>query len=104
MITLSPEAVKQINYSAKQSNSENMCLRIAAKVSPDESIDYGMGFDDAKDDDIHVTSHGVEIVIAPSNAELLNGMQVDYVELEPDHFHFIFKNPNDPKYKPPKEQ
>jgi len=104
MIILTPEAAKQINQSAKQSDSEGMCLRIAAKVSPDESIDYGMGFDNAKEEDIRVNSEGVDIVIAPSSAELINGARVDYVELEPGNFNFIFQNPNDPKYKPPKEQ
>ena len=32
MITVSPAAAEQIRKSAKESNSEGMCLRIAARV------------------------------------------------------------------------
>jgi iron-sulfur cluster assembly protein len=28
-------------------------------------------------------------------------MTMDYVELEPGSWQFIFMNPNDPNYKPP---
>ena len=46
MITVSPAAAEQILKSAKESNSEGMCLRIAARITPEEALDYGMGFDE----------------------------------------------------------
>ena len=103
MITISVSAAEQIKKSAEQSESSDMRLRIAAKIKDDESLDYGMGFDEAKEGDAHVTSEGVEIIIAPSSAEHLNGAHLDFVEIEPGNFSFIFQNPNDPSYKPPKE-
>lgn len=103
MITISPSAAQQIKKQAEHSDSEDMGLRIAAKVAVDESIEYGMGFDDIKADDIQTTCEGVNILIAPSSAELLNGAHLDFVELEPGNFNFIFQNPNDPNYKPPTE-
>ena len=104
MITISPRAAEQIKFSAKQSSSEGMPLRIAAKVALDESIEYGLGFDEAKEDDMRFTIEGVDIVISPENADLLHGAHLDFVELEPGNFNFIFQNPNDPNYKPPKEE
>jgi iron-sulfur cluster assembly protein len=103
MITISPRAAEQIRFSAQQSQSEGQPLRIAAKVSVDESLEYGLGFDQAKDDDLKFTIEDIDIVIAPENAELLHGAHLDFVEIEPGQPNFIFLNPNDPHYKPPAE-
>jgi iron-sulfur cluster assembly protein len=103
MITVTEEAAKQIKLSAKQGKAEGMPLRIAATKNEDESIHYGMGFDDSKEDDITVTSREVEIVVSPVSAELLKDTVLDFVELEPGKHQFIFMNPNDPGYTPPRE-
>ena len=103
MITVTEEAARQIKLSAKQGKSEGMPLRIAATKNEDNSIHYGMGFDDSKEDDISVTSRDVEIVVSPVSAELLKDAVLDFVELEPGKHQFIFMNPNDPSYKPPQE-
>lgn len=103
MITISPAAAEQILKSAKESNSEGMCLRIAARVTPDEALDYGMGFDEAREEDQRNNSEGIDIIVAPNSADLVHGMHIDYVELETGEHNFIFQNPNDPAHKPPKE-
>jgi len=103
MITVSPAAAAQILESAKQSQAEGMCLRVAARVTPDEALDYGMGFDDIKDGDIKNTSEGITIIVSPEHADLLQGMHIDFVPLEDGEFSFIFQNPNDPAHKAPKE-
>lgn len=101
MITVTPAAAAQIKHSAEQSKTEGMSLRIAATRNDDSSIHYAMGFDDNKEDDITVAVAEVEIIISASSAELLKDTTIDFVELEPDKFQFIFINPNDPNYKPP---
>lgn len=101
MITLTPEAARQIRQSAKQGNLEGLPLRLAGTKNDDGSIHYGMGFDDVKEDDTTYTSEGVDIVVSVISRELLDGMTVDYVELEPGKPQFIFMNPNDPAYVPP---
>ena len=103
MITVTEEAARQIKLSAKQGKSEGMPLRIAATRNEDNSIHYGMGFDDSKEDDITVTSRDVEIIVSPVSAELLKDTVLDFVELEPGKHQFIFMNPNDPAYKPPQD-
>jgi iron-sulfur cluster assembly protein len=62
-----------------------------------------MGFDEIARDDVLVNAGGVDVVLRNGDKELLNGMTLDYVELEPGDFQFIFLNPNDPSFQPPSE-
>lgn len=103
MIKITPTAASQIKLSAQQGNSESMPLRIAASKQSDDTIHYGMGFDNSKEDDITVTSEDIEIIISPISAELLKNTTLDFVEIEPGKKQFIFMNPNDPEYTPPSE-
>lgn len=106
MITLTPEAANQIKVSATQGHMEGIPLRFAAKQNSDgNSLQYAMGFDDVPGNNDHkFVSEGIELVVAESSIELLQGTTVDYVELEPGKFHFIFLNPNDPNYVPPRSE
>ena len=90
MFTLSGAAARQIQQSASASPAQELTLRVAAKLEVDGSIQYGMGFDDAKDDDIQLELEGVRVLIGPEFHELLLDTLLDYVELEPGEFNFIF--------------
>ncbi|MEI6733971.1 MAG: hypothetical protein WCK94_08345 [Comamonadaceae bacterium] len=90
MFTLSGAAARQIQQSASASPEQELTLRVAAKLDVDGSIQYGMGFDDAKDDDIQLEFEGVQVVIGPEFHELLLDTLLDYVELQPGEFNFIF--------------
>ena len=103
MISLTTAAVKQIRQSAKESNLEGLPLRIAATKNEDGSLHYGMGFDDVKETDITHTTDGVDIIVSTESNELVDGMTIDYVEIEPGKPQFIFKNPKDANYHPPSE-
>jgi len=103
MIKITPAAASQIKLSAQQGQTGNMPLRIAATKNSDDSIHYGMGFDDSKNDDITIVSNDVTIIVSPISAELLKDTTLDFVELEPGKQQFIFMNPNDPGYTPPSE-
>lgn len=100
MLTITERAANQIRV-ARQADATGMALRIAASREPDGSIAYTMGFDDAQAQDTRITVHGVEVVVGITSVELLQGAVLDYVELEPGDFRFIFMNPNDPHYVPP---
>jgi iron-sulfur cluster assembly protein len=103
MLIITEAAAKQITEQIKQSDIHDMVLRVAAKTNEDGSFDYGMGFDEAKEEDIKSSQHDVDIVMDPQSAELLEDATMDYVELEQGQFHFIFSNPIDPNYIPPKK-
>jgi len=101
MITVTPAAAEQIKVSAKQSDAEGLPLRLAATRNADGSIHYGMGFADQENDqDLSYNSENITILISPTSFELLDQTEIDYVELENGEKNFIFKNPNDPNYKP----
>ena len=90
MFTLTSAAARQIQQAASASGAQEMALRIAAKVDVDGSMQYGMGFDDPKEEDMKLDLDGVAVVIADEFQELLNETVLDYVELESGEFNFIF--------------
>ncbi|MDH4180513.1 MAG: iron-sulfur cluster assembly accessory protein [Betaproteobacteria bacterium] len=95
MITVTPSAAQQIREAATRSDADELGLRVAARRDADGAIHYAMGFDEARGDDRVVTSEGIALVVSPAEADLLDGMTIDYVEFEPGDFRFIFINPND---------
>ena len=103
MFTLTRAAAEQVRRAVEQGGNAGLVLRVAASRRTDGGLDYGMGFDTQTADDLEVVSEGVRVVIAPDHAQQLRGATMDYVELEPGQFHFIFLNPNDPNYTPPME-
>jgi iron-sulfur cluster assembly protein len=97
-ITVTPQAAEQIRKSAGAA-----CLRLAARLDAKGVIEYGMGFDDPSEGDAQFESGGVKLLVSPGSVELLTGATLDYVEINPGEWRFIFINPNDPSHKPPKE-
>ena len=104
MITITPAAAEQIRTSAHQGDMQGLAMRIAARRDPDGSIHYGLGFDDNQlEGDYRLSAEGIDIVIGESSQILVDGMTVDYVEIEPGSWQFIFLNPNDVNYVPPRK-
>jgi len=96
MFRLTRAAAEQIlRAAAAQHDDAPPCLRVAAKVENGEIV-YGMGFDAERENDTVIESEGVTLLIAPRSQALLAGTTLDFVELRPGEFQFIFINPNDP--------
>jgi iron-sulfur cluster assembly protein len=95
MITVTPDAASQIRTAADQAEATGLALRIAARRDADGAIHYAMGFDDTRDEDLRITSEGIDLVVAPGERDLVTGMTLDFVEYEQGDFRFIFINPND---------
>lgn len=95
MITVTPNAAQQIRIAATESACDELGLRIAVRRAADGSLDYAMGFDEARGDDVVLTSEGIALVVSPQQRDLLDGMTLDYVEYEAGDFRFIFVNPNE---------
>lgn len=100
MLKVTAEAAKQIHQAAQQSGSAEMALRVAAKRDPQGSIEYGMGFDVERANDLQIISEGVTLLVSHHSKELLMGTVLDYVEIDPGDFRFIFVNPNDAGFVP----
>ena len=102
MLTITPKAAEKILETMTQPDSAGLSLRLAAKRMADGAFDYALGLDEPSQHDNRVESNGVKVIVAPTSAEFLRGATLDYVELEPGNHQFIFMNPNDPAYIPPK--
>ena len=102
MISLSSAALEQIRLSAESGEMQTTPLRIAAKKLEDGSFHYAMGFDEQRlPGDSFFNFDGVDLVVSTGSLELVDGMTIDFVELEPGKTQFIFLNPNDPEFVPP---
>jgi len=88
-VTITEEAALQIRRAASGEEGE-ATLRLAARRVEDGSIDYGMGFDRARPGDLRVPLEGVAVVVAPASQELLEDTLIDYVEVAPGDFRFVF--------------
>ena len=94
MFALTPAAARQILETANDTGAQAMALRVAARIGVDGTTEYGMGFDDTQDDDLKLDLDGVAVVIADGSQALLDDTVLDYVELNPGEFNFIFMDAN----------
>jgi iron-sulfur cluster assembly protein len=99
MFKLTPAAAEQILQAAEVQDDEP-CLRVAAKVDDDGELVYGMGFDEERENDIVVDCEGIRILISPRSQELLAGAVLDFVELKPGEFQFVFADAQAPGCAP----
>jgi len=90
MFTVTSTASQEILAAAARSDAAGMALRVAARREPDGTITYGMGFDEPREGDMPLQIRGVDLVIAPPSQPMLQGVVLDFVEIEPGHFNFIF--------------
>jgi len=101
VITVTPQAAEQIAKSAQQAGAGSICLRVAARLDDKGAVEYGMGFDDKADGDTQVVAGDITLLVSSGSIELLTGATLDYVEINPGEWRFIFLNPNDPSHKAP---
>lgn len=90
MFKLTGAAARQIHQAASASGALGLALRIAARVDADGSRQYGMGFNEAREQDMKLELNGVTVVIAGEFQELLVDTLLDFVEPSPGDFSFIF--------------
>jgi iron-sulfur cluster assembly protein len=103
MFKVTERAAAQILKAAEQGDMKGLALRLAPLRNADGTIEYNkMGFDELKDGDVHIHCEGVDIVFEPAYKDLLEDAEMDFVEIEEGNPSFIFLNPNDPHYVPPK--
>lgn len=94
MFKVTPTAAEQI-LRAAEAQLDCATLRVAAKIDEDGEIVYGMGFDEERENDLVFDSEGVMLLISPRSQALLDETTLDFVELHPGEFQFIFLNPKD---------
>lgn len=94
-ITITPAATRQILQATKQEDMQNMSLRLAAKIGPDGEIQFGMGFDGERDNDLRIESGGFDVLISRHSRDLLNGVVLDFMEVSAGESKFVFFKPGE---------
>jgi iron-sulfur cluster assembly protein len=96
MFALTPAAADQIVRAAAEQpdrRSKLPMLRVAAKIDEkDGELIYGMGFDEEREDDLVVDGGGISILISPLSQSLLENTTLDFTEVQPGEFQFIFRS------------
>lgn len=93
MIKITDAAATQIRIANNNPDVFEMILRVAAYQEEDGSVNYGMGFDIEREADEHVIVNGIQLLIAPQSTPYLQGVTLDFVELNPGDMRFIFIPP-----------
>lgn len=91
MFTLTTDAAVRIRQAAAEGGMAELGLRVAARREADGSITYGMGFDAPREgEQPALLADGVTVLIGPGSRALLQDTELDFVEVEPGHFGFVF--------------
>jgi iron-sulfur cluster assembly protein len=91
MFTVTTAAATQIRKAATDGGMAELALRVAARREADGSVTYGMGFDEpGEGEQPSLQAEGVTVLIAQPSQPLLADTMLDFVELEPGDFRFIF--------------
>jgi len=80
-IVLTESAIRRITTLKTKEDAENAFLRIAVSGGGCSGFQYGMSFDDQRNEDDFVFERdGVGVVIDEVSLGLLNGAEVDFIE------------------------
>lgn len=90
MISLTKEAAEQIRLAAANSNVQGMALRLAAKVNEAGMLEFGMGFDQERENDAIHESWGITLLISKHSAPYLEDVTLDFTEIAPGQKSFVF--------------
>jgi iron-sulfur cluster assembly protein len=93
MFTVTPSAAEELVAAAVRSDAAGMALRVAARQVADGSIEYGLGFDEEREDDESVRFGELTVLLGSPSKPLLADTVLDYVETAPGRFDFIFVPP-----------
>ena len=92
MFTVTPSAAEQLVRAAAEQPDREAMLRVAAKLDEDDGeLVYGMGFDEEREDDLVIDGGGITILISPRSQPLLENTTLDFTEVQPGEFQFIFR-------------
>ncbi len=90
MIALTPAAARQVRQAAGAGADDTVCLRVAARQGVDGAVEFGMGFDEPRTGDLEVLAEGITLLVAKPSQALLQEVLVDYAEVEPGDWRFVF--------------
>ena len=94
MITLTPAAASKVEELLSQEGEDDLALRVAVRPGGCSGFSYEMYFDTEVDEnDRSANFEGVDVIVDPSSAMLLQGATLDYSD-SLQNAGFSIDNPN----------
>ena len=94
MITLTPAAASKVGELLTQEGEEDLALRVAVRPGGCSGFSYEMYFDtEVNENDQSANFEGVDVIVDPSSAMLLQGATLDYSD-SLQNAGFSIDNPN----------
>ncbi len=94
MITLTSEAASKVGELLSQEGEEGLALRVAVRPGGCSGFSYEMYFDtEFNESDQSANFEGVDVIVDPSSAMLLQGATLDYSD-SLQNAGFSIDNPN----------
>lgn len=79
VVTVTEPAARQItSMLAEDKENAGKALRVFVEAGGCSGMQYGMVFDETRDDDIRSEFHGVAVVIDPISANYMRGAVIDF--------------------------
>ncbi len=93
MIQLTERAAHQVLALKSELADDDRLLRIFVDAGGCSGLEYGMSFDEAKEEDATLESRGISFLVDPSSLSYLKGCEVDFDD-GLNGKGFEIKNPN----------
>lgn len=81
LVELSESAAYHVKEMMRNNEEEGSYLRVAINGGGCSGLTYGLGFESEKTaEDQLLTQHGLEIIVANADVDILKGTEIDYKE------------------------
>ncbi|HOL36448.1 MAG TPA: hypothetical protein PLZ50_07320 [Rubrivivax sp.] len=91
MFSITPRALAELQAAVARSEAHGMALRIAARERADGSIQFGMGFDEERENDQAVRLQELTVLLGASSRPHLLRTVLDCIEVERGRYDFVFR-------------
>jgi iron-sulfur cluster assembly protein/iron-sulfur cluster insertion protein len=93
VISLTAKAARQVQTMQADLQADEKVLRLSVETGGCSGFQYGMSFDEPKEEDTRFESEGVAFIVDPSSHAYLEGSEIDFDDgLQGKGFEI--KNPN----------
>jgi len=92
-ISLTEKAAEKVKATMEKQGKNDTGLRLYVSGGGCNGFQYGLAFDEKKDDDHVFEAHGVTVLVDDHSAQYLDGSEIDYVESVMGE-GFMINNPN----------
>jgi iron-sulfur cluster assembly protein len=98
LITVTPAALAQLRAALAAADDPDLALRAAARRTDAGEIEYGIGLDEPREQDEQIViDEVVTVLVSVASRGLLEGTQIDYVEVAPGEMRFVLFRPGTPQ-------